>query len=239
MRRVRSGKSFRALLPRILPLRGAGIAFMNVLNYGDKDADIILLQPVDAHDLESMDREADLIRELSGRAFRLLAFCVPNWNRDLSPWKAPAVFGKEDFGDGAAKTLAQISDVCTDKTQTYFVGGYSLAGLFALWAVYQTDLFRGAAAASPSLWFPGFSDYMRAQKPMCSHIYLSLGDREEHTRSSVMASVGAKIREASALLEEQQIDHILEWNPGNHFKDNDLRTAKAFAWLIQRECRTI
>ena len=96
---------------------------MNVLNYGDKDADIILLQPVDAHDLESMDREADLIRELSGRAFRLLAFCVPNWNRDLSPWKAPAVFGKEDFGDGAAKTLAQISDVCTDKTQTYFVGG--------------------------------------------------------------------------------------------------------------------
>ena len=25
-----------------------------------------------------------------------------------------------------------------------FIGGYSLAGFFALWAVYQTDLFSGA-----------------------------------------------------------------------------------------------
>ena len=35
------------------------------------------------------------------------------------------------------------------------LGGYSLAGLFALWASTQTDLFYGVAAASPSVWFPG------------------------------------------------------------------------------------
>lgn len=37
---------------------------------------------------------------------------------------------------------------CTDKDRTYIIGGYSLAGLFALWAAYQTDVFCAVAAAS-------------------------------------------------------------------------------------------
>ncbi len=36
------------------------------------------------------------------------------------------------------------------------IAGYSLAGLFALWAVYQTGLFDRAASVSGSLWFDGF-----------------------------------------------------------------------------------
>ena len=30
------------------------------------------------------------------------------------------------------------------------------------------------------------------------------------------------------------VDCILEWNQGNHFKDADLRTAKAFSWVLNR-----
>ncbi len=66
--------------------------------------------------------------------FRLLAVKVKNWNLDLSPWNAPAVFGKEGFGGGAAETLAAVLDLCSDGSRQYYVGGYSLAGLFALWA---------------------------------------------------------------------------------------------------------
>lgn len=33
--------------------------------------------------------------------FRLIAVKIDRWNHDLSPWAAPAVFGKENFGDGA------------------------------------------------------------------------------------------------------------------------------------------
>ena len=36
------------------------------------------------------------------------------------------------------------------------------------------------------------------------------------------------------MLKEQGADSVLEWNEGNHFKDADLRTARAFAWVIQR-----
>ena len=206
---------------------------MEIREYGRQDADTVLIQPVDEHDLEGMDREVARIREEAGEEFRLLTFRVQSWNHDLSPWQAPAVWGEEGFGDGAADTLREILKVCTDRSKTYYIGGYSLAGLFALWAVYQTDAFAGAAAASPSVWFPGFTDWMKERRPECGTVYLSLGDREERTRNPVMATVGDHIRAAYALLQEQGVDCTLEWNRGNHFRDNDIRTAKAFAWLIR------
>ena len=121
---------------------------------------------------------------------------------------------------------------CTDRDKTYIIGGYSLAGLFALWAVYQTDVFKGAAAASPSVWFPGFVEYMRGNRILTGSVYLSLGDREEKTRNPVMAAVGERIREAYTLLKDRGINTTLEWNQGNHFWDADIRTAKAFAWVM-------
>ena len=155
---------------------------------------------------------------------------VSSWNSDLSPWKAPAVFGREDFGGGAERTLEEVLNHCADRKKTYIIGGYSLAGLFALWAAYQTDVFAAVAAASPSIWFPGFVDFMKENEIRCKAVYLSLGDKEEKARNPVMASVGACIREASEVLKNKEVNTILEWNPGNHFKDADIRTARAFAW---------
>ena len=206
---------------------------MNVLRYGNPDASKVLLQMVDDHDLEGMESEINEIRRLTDIDFCLSAIQVRNWNDDLSPWPAPAVFGKDDFGGRAEETLAEVLKYCADKEKTYIIGGYSLAGLFALWAVYQTDVFKAAAAASPSVWFPGFAEYMRERRPYAGSIYLSLGDKEEKTRNSVMASVGDRIREAHELLKNQQIETVLEWNQGNHFKEADIRTAKAFAWALR------
>ena len=129
--------------------------------------------------------------------------------------------------------LNEVLKICTNQEKTYFIGGYSLAGLFALWAAYQTDVFKGVAAASPSMWFPGFADNMRENTIHAKSVYLSLGDKEEKTRNPVMATVGDRIREAYNLLREQGINATLEWNQGNHFKDADIRTAKAFAWVIK------
>ncbi|MBR6837831.1 MAG: esterase, partial [Oscillospiraceae bacterium] len=60
-----------------------------------------------------------------------------------------------------------------------------------------------------------------------------LGDKEEKTRNPVLATVGDRIREASSLLSEHGVKCVLEWNKGNHFKDADVRTAKAFSWVIR------
>ena len=207
---------------------------MECFEYGNPQARTVLLQMVDGHDLSFMESEVSLIRSGTDADFRLCAFLVEDWNRDLSPWEAPPVFGREGFGGGAPETLGQLLPLCGDPEKTYFIGGYSLAGLFALWAAFQTDCFQGVAAASPSVWFPGFPDYAREHEISVPSVYLSLGDREEKTRNPVMATVAERIRELDLLLRSRGVDCALEWNEGNHFRDADKRTAKAFLWLLNR-----
>ena len=209
-----------------------------VFTFGNPEAATQLVQLVDDHDLSLIEQEVEFIRELSGgQDFGLKAVKVNDWNKDLSPWPAPAVFGNEDFGEGAEETLAFLLNNVVPAGKApgakTFLGGYSLAGLFALWAGFQTDRFDGIAAASPSIWLPGFVEYMRGNKMRPRAVYLSLGDREERTRNPVMSQVGNAIRQGCDVLQAAGVECVLEWNKGNHFKDADLRTAKAFAWLMR------
>ena len=204
--------------------------------YQDEAAKYLLIQPIDEHDLEVLDQEFKAIKELSDKPFSLVAFMIKDWNQELTPWSAPPVFGKVPFGSGAEKTLefitCQLLPEVQDKIPHLILGGYSLAGLFALWAGYQTDKFEGIAAASPSVWYPQWIDFASENKPLAKSVYLSLGDKEEKAKNPVMAQVGNAIRKQHELLTEQEINTLLEWNAGNHFVDSDKRMAKGFAWLL-------
>ena len=215
--------------------------------YDCGSSDVLLIQPVDDHDIEVLDSEVAEIQRLAGGAgFTLVAFKVDDWNADLSPWKAPPVFGSEGFAGGADTTLKYVTDQLIpeligsrdmEPDAKIYIGGYSLAGFFALWAAYQTDLFSGVAAASPSVWFPGWIDYASGNTIKTGKVYLSLGDKEEKTRNPVMRTVGDNIRRQHELL---QTDHVcgkctLEMNQGNHFREPDIRTAKGFAWLLNEQ----
>ena len=167
---------------------------------------------------------------------------VKNRNDELSPWKSPAVWGKQGFGGNAADTLCFLTEQFIPTLEQRFhlpegikiiLGGYSLAGLFALWASTQTDLFYGIAAASLSVWFPGWMEFEQQHSIQAQRVYLSLGDKEEHTKNTVMAAVGDNIRALRSRLAARGADCTLEWNSGGHFKDADLRTAKAFRWTME------
>lgn len=206
--------------------------------YQDEAATHLLIQPIDEHDLELLDQEIEAIKKLSDKPFSLVAFMIKDWNQELTPWAAPAVFGKVPFGSGAEKTLEFITSRLLPEVQEniphLILGGYSLAGLFALWAGYQTDKFDGIVAASPSVWFPKWIEYATDNKPLAKSIYLSLGDKEEKAKNPVMAQVGNAIRRQNELLTGQMDNTILEWNPGNHFVDSEKRTAKGFAWVMDK-----
>ena len=73
--------------------------------YKDSDAEFLLVQPIDEHDLEVLDQEVEIIKKLSGKPFSLVAFMIKDWNKELTPWPAPPVFGKIPFGNGATDTL--------------------------------------------------------------------------------------------------------------------------------------
>ena len=208
---------------------------------GEAYAEYLLLQMTGEHELQSMDHEMAMIAQ-SSRNFLFAAIPVESWNDELSPWKAPAVWGKQGFGGNAADTLRFLTEqvVPTLKRQFHLpenikiiLGGYSLAGLFALWASTQTDLFYGVAAASPSVWFPDWMEFEQQRPIQTQHIYLSLGDKEEHTKNAVMAVVGDNIRTLHSQLTARGTDCTFEWNSGGHFKGADLRTAKAFRWVME------
>lgn len=160
-----------------------------------------------------------------------------DWNRELSPWAAPKAFrGGDDFGGGGPGFLSvltgQIVPLVEGRLgfapQTRTIVGYSLAGLFALWSVFQTDAFDRAASVSGSLWFDGFLDYMEGHTPSdgLRRIYLSLGDREKNTRNPRMAVVEERTRQTAELLRAQGVLVTLEMNPGGHFQDVTTRIAR-------------
>ena len=209
--------------------------------YGEPHAEYLLLQMTGEHELQSMESEVTAIAQ-SAHRFLFAAIPVESWNDALSPWKSPAVWGKQGFGGNAMDTLHFLTERVMPTLKQQFdlpenikiiLGGYSLAGLFALWASTQTNLFCGIAAASPSVWFPGWMEFEQQHPIQAQRVYLSLGDKEERTKNAVMAVVGDHIRTLHSQLTARGVDCTLEWNSGGHFKDADLRTAKAFRWAME------
>ena len=211
--------------------------------FGNKDSLNYFIQMTDENDMEVMDGEIEAVRCLTGNDdWCVVTVKVDDWFQDLTPWEAPPVFGKTPFGSGASDTLKAITDELLPKLEKpgrrFYIAGYSLAGLFALWSMYESDAFCGAAAASPSVWYPGWIEYSEKREAELPGdrkvpVYLSLGDREEKTKNQVMAKVGNCIKRQAEIFEESGRAHTLEWNKGNHFVDSDKRTAKGIAWTLE------
>lgn len=202
---------------------------------------IALLQPVDGRDGQSPERQAQYIRQNTDLPFLLCAFPVEDWDRELSPWPAPAVFGGAPFGGGALRTLAYVEERLLPALRDRYgadmkavTGGYSLAGLFALWCGYVSPLFTAVTASSPSVWFDGWLEYAADRAPRAKAVYLSLGDREKKARNRRLARVEDCIRAQKRLLDASGVQNTLVWEPGNHFQNAAERTGRGFAWALER-----
>lgn len=164
-----------------------------------------------------------------------------DWDRDLSPWPAQRAFrGGEDFSGGADvflhTLLTQLIPAAEESLSPAWraVFGYSLAGLFSLWAMTKTDVFQRCASVSGSLWFDGFPDYLSAH-PLLGRpdrAYLSLGDREEKAKNPRMQRVRAATEEAAQIIARQGAPCAFELNPGGHFQDVLARQRRAVLSLL-------
>lgn len=184
-----------------------------------------------------------ILREQSCPDFTLVAICGFDWNHELSPWKAPAVFhdGKE-FGGEADRFLGVLIEKIVPQIETEFVdtvswrgiAGYSLAGLFAIYALYKVKLFSRAASISGSLWFPNFKEYALSHEfsrlPEC--VYFSLGDKESKTRNPYLKTVQADTEKIVTSFRSRGIAAEFELNPGNHFQDSTVRSAAGIRWML-------
>ena len=177
--------------------------------------------------------------------FTLVAISNLDWNQDMAPWDSPAAFKKgEPFTGGAGDYLRLLVEEIIPRAEKELVGppawrgiaGYSLAGLFALYTIYQTDVFSRVGCMSGSLWFPGFKEYIFSHEPKrrpdC--IYFSLGDKEAKTRNPVLKTVQENTEEIQAFYQGEGIDTVFQLNSGNHFVQGIERTVAGIQWLLSK-----
>ena len=177
--------------------------------------------------------------------FTLVAISDLDWNHDMVPWDSPPAFKNADPCTGGAddylRLLTEEIIPAAEKKITGVpcwrgIAGYSLAGLFALYSIYQTDLFSRVGSMSGSLWFPGMKEYIFShelkRRPDC--MYFSLGDKESKTRNTVLQSVQKNTEEIHAFYQARGIDTVFHLNSGNHYEHAAERTAAGIAWLLSR-----
>ena len=210
--------------------------------FGSERPACILIQPSARHENATLEAEAQKIAELSQVPFVLATIELEDWMLDLMPWPDGNISRDPEAGKHGQDTLQYVLLSLIPELQSRFgplpiiLGGYSLGGLFALWASTQTDSFKAIAAASPSVWIKDWIPFAKKHVPMAEAVYLSLGDQEEHVKNQAIARVGDNLRTQYTLLQEQLGPNqcTLVWEQGGHFNDNEGRLARAFALCIEK-----
>ena len=178
-------------------------------------------------------------------SFTLVAISDLDWNHDMVPWDSPPAFrnakpctgGGDDYLQILVEEIIPTAEKGINGVPSWRgIAGYSLAGLFALYAIYRTDLFSWVGSISGSLWFPGIKEYIFSHEPKrwpdC--MYFSLGDKENKTRNRVLRNVRQNTEEIHAFYRGKGIDTAFQLNPGNHYNQVVERTVDGLCWLLSR-----
>ena len=201
--------------------------------------------------LNTFDDEGNIIwekcREIGVKEFILVSIGNINWNNDLTPWASSSLYkgGTEYLGyadnylveienDIIPKIEEYILNTLNKKISYYAIIGYSLGGLFALYAGFKTNRFKRIASISGSLWYPNFNNYVINNKLSnnIDKIYFSLGNKENKSKNEILSKVKDKTMEIYEYV-SKSINSVYEENEGNHFKDEVLRTVKGIKWILE------
>lgn len=183
------------------------------------------------------------LQNMGCTSLNLLVIGNIDWNHDMSPWYMPSIYSKEKSFSGGAdeylkllidKILPRVKELMDGEPKFTGIAGYSLAGLFAVYAMYKTDVFDRVACMSGSLWFHDFIEYCKRNeyKRLPDKICFSLGDKEANTRNPVLKTVEYNTRELSEYFKNLGSEVIFELNKGNHFTDTVLRSAKGIKAIL-------
>ena len=176
--------------------------------------------------------------------FTLAEITGLRWNDELSP-RAAEPLGKNEppFGGKAdeylglllEEILPAVTAELDGAPRRVLLAGYSMAGLFALYAATKCKAFQAVASCSGSLWFPGFKETMLTcgASGLPRAAYFSLGDREARTKNEILRTVEDNTKEIAARFAAQGVRTFFEMNKGNHFQQGALRTAKGITWIVE------
>ena len=221
---------------------------MKVLTVGNKKVMIFYMDwsqnsPVVYTHMKAGEAEM-LVSKLQDRNLILAAVEGLEWERDLSPWPAPAAFkGGTDFTGGADLYLDELTGNIIPAVEKEFgftprrriIAGYSLAGLFAVYAMCKSDCFSDVLSASGSFWYDGFLEFINENglKRVPGKAYFSLGNKEAQTKNERMSVVGERTADLVDYFQGMAARTKFELNKGGHFDDPEGRMVKGIRWIIE------
>lgn len=171
--------------------------------------------------------------------YRLVTYEVADWSAQFSPW--PDWRLPDEVTGKGRETVAFLKDELIPGVHNrygdckIYLLGYSMAGLFSLWAAYQLENIAGVASCSGSLWYPDFVKYVQEHELADDmNIYISLGGKESKTKDLFMQIVDEATNDVVKHLKEHH-NVKYEMNPGGHFSNIDKRIAKAVRWIAMTE----
>ena len=176
-------------------------------------------------------------------SFALASLPEVDWDADYTPWPSSELNGREMAGRADAlldATQGPLLSAALDRlggAARLGILGYSLGGLFALYAASRADSpFDCAASVSGALWYERFADYAAtAPFPKLTRAYVSLGLKEAKTTRGPMGRNKAASEAIRATLAQRlgEDNAAFEWNNGNHFFEVPQRVGKAIAFLCK------
>lgn len=200
----------------------------------------------------SGDGEWEDLSELArGRSCTIVQTRDADFFRDFSPWPEKALTPDSPaFGGGAPEYLRALTAAIPAFERERGIApsaraicGYSLAGLFALYALLETDTFCAAACVSGSLWFEGWPAYLAdavarpawrsrcAQPATRPYAFFALGNKERNAPNPRMRTVRTRTDETVDALLRSGADAEFKRMPGTHFTYVDERIDAGIAHL--------
>ncbi len=171
---------------------------------------------------------------------------------DFSPWPEKALTPDGPVFSGGApaylRTLVTTTIPAFERAQGLAprargICGYSLAGLFALYALLESDLFCAAACVSASLWYEGWPAYLadavarpgwreRCAAPATRpYAFFTLGNKERNAPNPRMRTVRTRTDETVRTLISSGAEAEFQRMPGTHFTFVDERVDAGLAHL--------
>lgn len=185
-----------------------------------------------------------LIKEKYHDDFSFAVINNLDWNNDMSPWSIPPIFKNDTPCTGGAdlylkiltdEIIPQVENKVIKNVSYRAIAGYSLAGLFALYSLYKTDIFSRAASISGSLWFPNFKDFVfeNEMKKYPDFLYFSLGDTECRTKNPHLKTVQQNTEEIEKFYKGKGVNTFYKLNQGNHYNNASGRMADGILYILK------
>lgn len=152
---------------------------------------------------------------------RLIMLPNGNWVDVYSPWPVEGFAGH--FEEMYSFVINMLKPY--ENKEKIFICGYSLAGLFALKAFFDSDVFDGVACCSGSLWYPEWQLRFQDKRTKKGKVYLSLGGKENK------GNVQEVTKWQYEYCRNNDYETLYEKNHGGHFAKVEERLAKGIKWL--------